>query len=129
MEKVIPDPSLEKGVSHLDNQCRQKMDKKNSRQRFSSCKSKAGMRSLQEFCKKIKFWEGHEAGRWEGVEESLDFVRSLQMAHSLGVALGESRARWNIPWLSAEESWARTIRQQLSDFGTVCKWGLPHSKG
>lgn len=33
-----------------------------------------GVRSLQEaqFCKKIKFWEGHKAGRWEEAEENLD---------------------------------------------------------
>lgn len=85
---------LEKGESYPDNQCRHKMEKKNSRQRFSSCKSKEGVRSLQEvqFYKKIKFGEAHGAGRWEGAEEGLDFVRSLQMAGSLGGCCGGERS-------------------------------------
>lgn len=64
------------------------MEKENSRPRSSRSTGKGtwqphGM-SLQEvqFCKKIKFGEGHEAGRWEGVEENVDFVRSLQRASS-----------------------------------------------
>lgn len=63
------------------------------------------MRSLQAawFCKKIKFGEGHEAGRWEGVEGNLDIVRSLQTASRPRSCWKDGGVPWQVPRLNVEK--------------------------
>lgn len=74
---MILDLTLEKEGSHADDECIPKMEKRNSRQRFSRSKGKeeqAAPRCAEseevQFCKNIKCRAAHKAGRWEEVEES-----------------------------------------------------------
>lgn len=64
----------------------QKTEKRNSRQRFSRREGKEERAAPPPCGEPAGFARKGSvgAGRWEEVEESLDAVRSLQMARSLG---------------------------------------------
>lgn len=79
---------LEEEGSHADDERMQKTEKRNSRQRFSrrEGKEERAAPAACGACRKFGFTRKGSvgAGRWEEAEESLDAVRSLQMASSRG---------------------------------------------
>lgn len=69
---MILDLTLEKERSHADDECIPKMEKRNSRQRFSRNKGKE--EQAAPWCaesEEVQFCgAAHKAGRWEEAEES-----------------------------------------------------------
>lgn len=82
--------TLEEEGSHADDERMQKTEKRNSRQREVQQEGRQGgagrAAAVRGACRKFGFARKGSvgAGRWEEAEESLDAVRSLQMASSLG---------------------------------------------